>query len=65
MIMLTSIWRLRCYVLMDLLSLPVDTGGGYFPSVSAGWAISEEAFMESAKSWMDFLKIRASWGTEW
>ena len=35
---------------------------GYFPSVSAGWAISEEAFMESAKSWMDFLKIRASWG---
>lgn len=29
---------------------------GYFPSVSAGWAISEEAFMESAKSWMDFLK---------
>ena len=27
MIMLTSIWRLRCYVLMDLLSLPVDTGG--------------------------------------
>ena len=35
---------------------------GYFPSVSAGWAISEEAFMESTKSWMDFLKIRASWG---
>ncbi len=35
---------------------------GYFPSVSAGWAISEEAFMEPTKSWMDFLKIRASWG---
>lgn len=35
---------------------------GYFPSVSVGWAISEEAFMESTKSWMDFLKIRASWG---
>ena len=35
---------------------------GYFPSVSAGWLISEEAFMESTKSWMDFLKIRASWG---
>jgi len=35
---------------------------GYFPSVSAGWVISEERFMENTKSWMDFLKIRASWG---
>ncbi len=35
---------------------------GFFPSVSAGWAISEENFMESTKSWMDYLKIRASWG---
>ena len=35
---------------------------GYFPSVSAGWTISNEKFMESAQSWLDFLKIRASWG---
>ena len=35
---------------------------GTFPSVSAGWVISNESFMESTKSWMDFLKIRASWG---
>ena len=35
---------------------------GYFPSVSAGWVISNESFMESTKSWLDFLKIRASWG---
>jgi TonB-linked SusC/RagA family outer membrane protein len=35
---------------------------GFFPSVSAGWVISNEKFMESTKSWMDFLKIRASWG---
>jgi len=35
---------------------------GYFPSVSAGWVISNEAFMESTKDWMDFLKLRASWG---
>ena len=35
---------------------------GLFPSVSAGWVISNEKFMESTKSWMDFLKIRASWG---
>ena len=35
---------------------------GYFPSVSAGWTISEENFMKSTKSWLDFLKLRASWG---
>lgn len=35
---------------------------GYFPSVSAGWVISEEAFAERTESWMDLLKIRASWG---
>ena len=35
---------------------------GYFPSVSAGWVITNEKFMESTRSWMDFLKIRASWG---
>ncbi len=35
---------------------------GYFPSVSAGWVITEESFMNNAKNWMDFLKIRASWG---
>ena len=35
---------------------------GYFPSVSAGWVISNESFMESTKNWLDFLKIRASWG---
>ena len=35
---------------------------GYFPSFSAGWVISNEKFMENTKSWMDFLKFRASWG---
>ncbi len=35
---------------------------GWFPSVSAGWVVSEENFMESTKSWMDYFKIRASWG---
>ena len=36
---------------------------GVFPSFSAAWRISEEAFMESAKdSWLSGLKIRASWG---
>ena len=35
---------------------------GFFPSVSAGWVISNEPFMEKTRSWMDFFKIRASWG---
>ena len=35
---------------------------GYFPSVSAGWVITNEKFMENVRSWMSFLKIRASWG---
>ena len=35
---------------------------GTFPSASVGWVISNEKFMESTKSFMDFLKIRASWG---
>ena len=35
---------------------------GYFPSFSAGWRVSEEAFMEGTKSWLSNLKIRGSWG---
>ena len=35
---------------------------GWFPSVSAGWVVTNEKFMESTKSWMDFFKLRASWG---
>ena len=35
---------------------------GYFPSVSAGWRISEENFMHSSKSWLDNLKLRVSFG---
>lgn len=35
---------------------------GYFPSVSAGWVLTNEPFMESVRSWMDFLKLRVSWG---
>ena len=35
---------------------------GYFPSVSAGWVISNEKFMAKTASWLDFLKLRAGWG---
>ena len=37
---------------------------GYFPSVSAGWTVSNESFMQGIKSALNisFLKLRASWG---
>lgn len=34
---------------------------GYFPTVGAGWIISEENFMKDVPV-IDFLKLRASWG---
>ena len=34
---------------------------GRFPSVSAGWILSEEGFLRNLKP-INFLKIRASWG---
>lgn len=33
-----------------------------FPSVSLGWRISQEKFMKNTSSWLDDLKLRASWG---
>ena len=36
---------------------------GIFPSVSAGWNIHREKFMEAASSWLSELKIRGSYGT--
>ncbi len=36
---------------------------GYFPSVSGGWRLSEEKFMEGRASWLDQLKLRASYGS--
>ena len=33
-----------------------------YPSVSAGWVVSNESFMQSLYGALDFLKIRASWG---
>lgn len=35
---------------------------GYFPSVSAGWVITQEDFMANASNILNFGKIRASWG---
>lgn len=39
-----------------------DNHWGYFPSVSAGWVITREPFMQKSSSWLDFLKLRASYG---
>ncbi|MCM1067793.1 MAG: TonB-dependent receptor [Muribaculaceae bacterium] len=33
-----------------------------FPSVSGGWNVSNESFMESTRTWLNNLKVRASWG---
>lgn len=35
---------------------------GTFPSVSAGWYVSEEDFMKRTSSWLSLLKLRASYG---
>ncbi|WP_081165493.1 SusC/RagA family TonB-linked outer membrane protein [Niastella populi] len=35
---------------------------GFFPSFSAGWRISEEAFMDNLRGVLTNLKFRASWG---
>ena len=40
-----------------------DNRWGTFPSFSLGWRISEEAFMENARSFLNDLKLRASYGT--
>lgn len=39
-----------------------DHRWGYFPSVSAGWRVSEEDFFQRFRGVVDNLKIRASWG---
>ncbi|HTE28073.1 SusC/RagA family TonB-linked outer membrane protein [Flavitalea sp.] len=42
---------------------PADQRYGFFPSVSAGWRVTQEKFMEPTRSWLDDLKIRASYGS--
>ncbi|MEX2233737.1 MAG: SusC/RagA family TonB-linked outer membrane protein, partial [Cyclobacteriaceae bacterium] len=38
-----------------------DSRWGFFPSVSAGWRIAEESFIKDNVTWIDDLKIRASY----
>jgi TonB-dependent starch-binding outer membrane protein SusC len=34
---------------------------GYFPTIGVGWVLTEEGFMANTR-FLDFLKLRASWG---
>lgn len=40
-----------------------DQRWGYFPSVSAGWVLTNESFLKSQRSWLNMLKLRASYGS--
>lgn len=39
-----------------------DSRWGFFPSVSAGWKISEEPFFDKNINFVDYFKFRASYG---
>lgn len=41
---------------------PKEDRFGFFPSVSAGWRISNEPFMGATSRWLDNLKLRVSYG---
>lgn len=42
---------------------PKDLWWRWFPSFSAGWRLSEESWMGWSDSFLDELKLRASWGS--
>ena len=48
----------------DSSKLPADKRWGFFPSVSAGWTVSNEPFFRDniSREAVSFLKFRASWG---
>ncbi len=39
-----------------------DSKWGYFPSVSVAWLVSDENFMKPLSGWLNFFKLRASYG---
>jgi TonB-linked outer membrane protein, SusC/RagA family/TonB-dependent outer membrane receptor, SusC/RagA subfamily, signature region len=42
---------------------PKNDRFGFFPSVSVGWRVAEEKFMDWSNNWLDELKLRASYGS--
>ena len=59
--MLQANFRADAY---DTSKLDPSNRWGYFPSVSVGWTVSNEDFMEGVKTatGLTFMKLRASWG---
>jgi TonB-linked SusC/RagA family outer membrane protein len=41
---------------------PENNRFGFFPGVSAGYVVSKESFFEEALPFIDYLKLRGSWG---
>ena len=41
---------------------PKENRWGYFPAFSAGWRVSEEAFVKDNVDWLSNLKLRLGWG---
>lgn len=39
-----------------------DYRWGVFPSIALGWVMSKEKFMSGTSQWLDFFKLRASYG---
>ena len=48
----------------DSSKLSAKNRWGYFPSVSAGWTVTNERFIKEniSRDFLSFLKLRASWG---
>ncbi len=42
---------------------PVNQRFGFFPSLSVGWRMSDEAFLAGTRKWLDNLKPRVSYGS--
>ncbi|RAJ79092.1 TonB-linked SusC/RagA family outer membrane protein [Chitinophaga dinghuensis] len=60
-------WNARYYLDASFrteasVNYPEGHRWGTFPSISASWRISEENFLKGNASWLDELKLRASYG---
>lgn len=42
---------------------PKNNRFGFFPSLSLGWQIGKEGFMDASNNWLHELKLRASYGS--
>jgi TonB-linked SusC/RagA family outer membrane protein len=42
--------------------LASDGRWGFFPAASIGWVATQEEFVQEKAPWLNFLKLRASWG---